>query len=182
MNLYSTRPVLARRANPLATLSLVLGVLGTAAALAIWGVQLHLTGLGWDVPFLTYAAVWANFWSQAAWWGVTLFCPVLAAISAHTGLRRVEERQDGVTGGGPAAMTGLILGYLVIHISSPCQGSRQYLPSGAYLWDRLPLRLYRQHIDRRVSRLDQGEGNQSDKQGIDGMEGGDQRDHTPGIN
>jgi hypothetical protein len=96
----------------------VLGVLGTAAALAIWGIQLQRTGMGWDVSFLTYAAVWAHFWSQAAWWGVTLFCPVLAAIIGHIGLRRVEERQDGVTGGGPAAMTGLILGYLVILVSS----------------------------------------------------------------
>jgi hypothetical protein len=118
MNLYPPRPVLARRANPPATISLVLGVLGAAAAIAIWGALLHLTGLGWGVYFPTYAAVWANFWSQAEWWAVTVFCPVLAAISGHIGLRRVEERQDGVTLGGPAAMTGLILGYVVILLSS----------------------------------------------------------------
>jgi hypothetical protein len=95
-----------------------MGVLGTAAAIAIWGIQIYRTGLGWDVPFPTYAAVWANFWSQAAWWVVTLVCPVLAAIGGRFGLRRVEELQDGVTVGESAAWTGLILGYLVIVLSS----------------------------------------------------------------
>ena len=118
MHLYSSPPVLARRANPTATFSLMLGLLGTAAAITIWGTQFHRTGLVGDFSFLTYEAVWANFWSLAAWWGVTLVCPVLAAISGHIGLRRVEERQDGVTGGGPAAWTGLALAYLVIVLSS----------------------------------------------------------------
>jgi hypothetical protein len=102
----------------MATLSLVLGLLGTAAAIVIWGTQLHQTGMGWGISYPTYAAVWANFWSQAAWWGVTLLCPALAAISGPIGLRRVEELQDGVTGGESAAWTGLILAYLVILLSS----------------------------------------------------------------
>ena len=118
MNLSSSRPALARRANPSATFSVVLGLLGTAAAIAIWATQLHRTGLVGDVYFPTYAAVLANFWSVAAWWAVTLLCPVLAAISGHTGLRRKEVRQDGVTRGRPAAVTGVILAYLVILLSS----------------------------------------------------------------
>jgi hypothetical protein len=102
----------------MAALSLVLGLLGSAVAVAIWGIQLHQTGLGWGIAFLTYAAVWANFWAQAAWWVVTLVCPILAAISGHIGLRRVQELQEGVTGGVSAAWTGLILAYLMILLSS----------------------------------------------------------------
>jgi hypothetical protein len=93
-------------------------VLGSAAAVAIWGTQLHRTGLVGNVYFPTSAAILENVLSVVAWWGVTLVCPVLAAISGHVGLRRVNERQDGVTGGGPAAMTGLILAYLVILLST----------------------------------------------------------------
>jgi hypothetical protein len=96
----------------------VLGVLGITAAAAIWGTQLHRAGLVGDVYFPTPTAIVENFLSVVAWWGVTLVCPVLAAISGHGGLRRVHERQDGVTGGGPAATTGVILAYLVILLST----------------------------------------------------------------
>jgi hypothetical protein len=118
MNLPSLRPTLARRANPSATFSPVLGVLGIAAALAIWGTQLHRAGLVGDVSFPTATAIVDNFLAVVAWWGGTLVCPVLAAISGHVGLWRVHERQDGVTGGGPAAMTGLLLAYLAILLST----------------------------------------------------------------
>lgn len=93
-------------------------MLGTAAAAAIWGTQLHRAGLVGDVSFPTPTAIVDNFLAVVAWWGVTLVCPILAAIGGHVGLRRVEERQDGVTSGGPAAMTGVMLAYLVILLST----------------------------------------------------------------
>jgi hypothetical protein len=54
MNLYSPRTVLARWANPLATLSLTLGLLGTAAATAILGNPdlPDWSGVGSHFPYL----------------------------------------------------------------------------------------------------------------------------------
>jgi hypothetical protein len=118
MNLYSPRTTLSRRGNPLATVSLALGVLGVAAALAVWATQLHRTGLEGDFGFPTYRALLSNFWSVMAWWRVTLVVPIAAAITGHEGLRRIYERQDGVTGGMPAAAAGQVLAYLVIVVST----------------------------------------------------------------
>jgi hypothetical protein len=94
-------PAVPRRANPLATLSLILALLLTAGALLTWGTRLDKTGLVGGLGAFhcgSFAELWVNFLHLVAWWAGSLLCPVRAMVS-HIGLRRVGEPQEGMTTG-----------------------------------------------------------------------------------